>query len=222
MIRTALITGCSRGIGLKIKDLFLAMDYQVIAPNRSELDLADRESVQKFLQGFRQKRIDVLVNNAGENPIKLLPDIDLATWDRIQQINLTSPMMLIQALAPKMAEQNYGRIVNISSIYSGRARAGRGIYSSSKAGLDAITRTAAVEYSAKGVLINSVCPGFIDTELTRKNNSPEQIQKLLERVPFGNLGNTNDVAELVWFLASDKNQFVTGQSWNIDGAFSIA
>lgn len=219
--KTVLITGASRGIGLRIKNRFSSSDWTVLSPSRRELDLSDRDSVTKYLDSLKSP-IDILINNAGENPIHLFSEIDLKVWDQVQQVNLTSPFMLIQRFAPAMAARNFGRIVNISSIYSSQARTGRAAYCASKAALDALTRAAAIEYSAHGVLVNSVCPGFIDTDLTRKNNSMPQIEKLLERVPVGHLGESDSVAELVYFLVSEKNTFISGQCIQIDGGFSIS
>lgn len=221
MAKTVLITGGNRGIGLTIKERFLAEGYRVLSPTRAELNLSERASVHAFLATCAEQ-IDVLINNAAENPIKKIPDIDMATWDYILQTNITAPFQLLQHFAPRMAERRFGRIINISSVYSAQAREGRCMYSCTKAALDALTRTAAIEYSGKGVLINSICPGFIDTELTRKNNSEAVIQELLKRVPVGKLGGTGDIAEFVLFLASEKNGFISGQSLHIDGAFSVA
>lgn len=221
MAKTVFITGGNRGIGLTIKDLFLAKGFKVLAPTRAELNLSERPSVEKFLATC-DERVDILINNAAENPIKKIAEIDLKTWDYILQTNITSPFMLVQHFAPKMAERKFGRIINISSVYSAQARPGRCMYSCTKSALDALTRTTAVEFSAQGVLVNSVCPGFIDTELTRKNNSEAVIQELLKRVPVGKLGKTSDVANFVYFLASEENGFITGQSLHLDGAFSIA
>jgi 3-oxoacyl-[acyl-carrier protein] reductase len=176
--------------------------------------------LEKFLSAFSEP-IDVLVNNAGENPISNLADLELSTWDRVLQTNLTSPLMLVRHFAPLMARQGFGRIVNISSAYSSKARIGRSMYSASKAALDSLTRSAAVEFAGQGILVNSVCPGFIDTELTRKNNNPETIQKLLSRVPAGRLGTQDEIAEVVAWLGSPQNSYTSGQCIHVDGAFSI-
>lgn len=220
-MRTVLITGGARGIGAKIKEAFEGGAYTVIAPSRAELDLADRDSVRTFLEKFGND-IDILINNAGENVIRPIPEIDLSAWDRLLQINLTSPLMLIQHFAPRMAKNNFGRILNISSAYSRKARPGRGMYSCSKAALDALTRTTAVEFAATGVLVNSLCPGFVDTELTRKNNSEEMIRQLVARIPAGRMAQATEIAETALFLASERNTYITGQTIDVDGAFSIA
>jgi len=176
--KIAFITGGSRGIGAAICQAYEAAGFSVVAPKRSELDLSSPESVGRYLATRKDWDIDVLVNNAGENKINSIESISLEDWQRTQTTNLTSAVLLIQAFSRHMAANRWGRIVNISSVYSAQARAGRVAYSASKAGLDAVTRTAAIELGASGILVTSVCPGFVDTELTAKNNSPEKIKEL--------------------------------------------
>ena len=172
MQRTVFITGAKRGIGQQIKGYLLEKGFKVISPDRSELDLSSRSSLETYLSGCNEK-IDILINNAGENTLRKIEEIDYETWDRMMQINVTSPMRLTQFFAPKMAAQNFGRIVNISSVYSPKSRTSRCIYSCTKSALDALTRSSAVEFSKNNVLVNSICPGFVETELTRKNNTEE-------------------------------------------------
>ena len=136
-------------------------------------------------------------------------------------INLTAPFLLIRHFAPRMAERGWGRIVNISSCYSLVSKPGRAGYSASKAGLNGLTRTAALEFSAAGVLVNAVCPGFIETDMTRKNNTPEQIAAICEALPIKRMGNSEEVAAYVYFLGSEQNTYISGQTAVIDGAFLV-
>jgi 3-oxoacyl-[acyl-carrier protein] reductase len=119
-----------------------------------------------------------------------------------------------------MVQNKWGRIVNISSIYSIISRKGRAAYSASKAGLNGFTRTAALEYAGEGILVNSVCPGFVDTDLTRQNNTREQLAELTNHVPLRKLGSPDEIANFVYFLGSEQNQFITGQTIPIDGGFT--
>src|SRR5207247_9010354 len=138
---------------------------------------------------------------------------------RMQTINLTAPLLMIKHFAPIMARQGWGRIVNISSIYSLISRPGRGAYASSKSGLNGLTRTAALEYAEAGILVNAVCPGFFCTDLTRQNNTPAQIEVLRQQVPPKRLGVPDDIASVVFSLGSEQNTFITGQTIVADGGF---
>ena len=217
--RTVLVTGGARGIGRAIAEHYLARGYAVATPGRAELDLASKESIQRFVDAGGAA-VDVLVNNAGENKIGSLEGLDPADWDRILQTNLTAPMLLIRAAARHMAAKGWGRVVNISSCYSMVSRAGRGPYTASKSGLNGLTLTAALEYAARGVLINALCPGFVETDMTRANNSPEQIAALCALVPLGRLAKPDEIARAVYFLGSDQNTFITGQTLVADGGFT--
>jgi NAD(P)-dependent dehydrogenase (short-subunit alcohol dehydrogenase family) len=221
MARRVLITGGSRGIGRALVDRYAAAGYEVIAPTRQELDLATSAAISTYFSQPDRRAVDVLINNAGENRIKAIEALTPDEWQRMLMINLTAPFMLIQQVAPYMARQGWGRIVNISSIYSQVSRAGRSAYGASKAGLNSLTRTAALEYAEHGVLVNAVCPGFIETDLTHQNNTPAQIEMLKQQVPLKRLGTPAEVAELVFHLGSAMNTFQTGQLYVIDGGFLV-
>ena len=118
-----------------------------------------------------------------------------------------------------MVQQGWGRIVNLSSCYSLVSRIGRAAYSSTKSGLNALTRTAALEYAEYNILVNAVGPGFVETDLTHQNNTPEQIQAICQQIPVKRLGRPEEVAELVFYLGTDQNSYITGQLIIIDGGF---
>lgn len=216
--RTALVTGASRGIGEAVAARLTAAGFQVVAPRREELDLASADSIRAFLANAPD--VDVLVNNAGENKVAPIADLALADWQRILDTNLTAAFLLIQHFAPRMAARGWGRIVNVSSCYSFLSRAGRVAYSASKGALNQVTRTAALEYGPRNVLVNAVAPGFVETEMTRRNNNPEQIAHLASQTALGRLARPDEIAELVAFLASEQNSYITGQLVVIDGGFS--
>jgi 3-oxoacyl-[acyl-carrier protein] reductase len=217
--KTALITGASRGIGNAIAKILSQNNIEIITPNRSEMDLSDPVSVEKYLSNINIK-IDILVNNAGINPLSDVENIEFKTFEEVLQVNLISPVMILKHIVPKMKEQKFGRIVNISSIWSKLSKPERLMYSASKAGLDGVTRASAVELAKYNILVNSVAPGFVNTELTKKNNSPEDIAKLSELIPAGRLAEPDEIAEMVYFLCSDKNTYMTGQTIFLDGGFS--
>ena len=214
----ALVTGGSRGIGAAIAEVLTDANWQVLAPTRSELDLSDSGSIDEFL--VDSPKVFGLVLNAGINEPAEIADIDDATWQRTLDTNTASAFRLVRALAPQMAETGGGRIVAVSSAYAGRARMGRAAYGASKAALEALVRSTAVEFASSGVLANAIAPGFVDTELTRANNDASAISTLLERVPVGRLAKPAEVASAVSFLLSPSNTYITGQTIAVDGGWS--
>jgi 3-oxoacyl-[acyl-carrier protein] reductase len=214
----ALVTGGSRGIGAAIAEVLSDASWQVLAPTRSELDLSDSDSIDEFL--VDSPKVFGLVLNAGINEPAEIADIDDATWQRTLDINTASAFRLVRALAPQMAETGGGRIVAVSSAYARRTRMGRAAYGASKAALEALVRSTAVEFASSGVLANAIAPGFVDTELTRANNDASAISALLERVPVGRLAKPAEVASAVSFLLSPSNTYITGQTIAVDGGWS--
>ena len=220
MNKTVLITGASRGIGKACAELFLAQGYIVLCPSRNELDLLSEKSIRDYVSNLKQP-IDVLINNAGINPLGVVGEIDFKNAYQLMDTNFWAPVLLTDLLAPKMRDQGYGRIVNISSIWSGVTKAGRAMYASSKAAINAFTRTAAIEFASSNVLVNAVAPGYVNTELTKLNNTLEQISIIKSNLPINRLAEPSEIAELIYFLASEKNSFVTGQTIFADGGYSI-
>ena len=194
--RTALVTGGSRGIGRAVVTRFEELGARVLAPTRAELDLADAAAVEAYAAALDEP-VDVLVNNAGINP---LAGIDELTDDVLAEtlaVNLTAPLRLCRALAPGMASRGYGRIVNVSSVWTVIGKARRLPYTVSKTGLNGLTRALAVELAPRGVLVNAVAPGIVATELTRHNNTPEQLAALVEQIPLGRLAEAAERLSLI-------------------------
>lgn len=219
MKKNVFITGTSRGIGRAIAQRFKDNGFNIIAPGRNDMDLSYAESVLDYLRLHPDLSVDILVNNAGENRLSPINQLSLNQWRMIHAVNLDSPLLLIKEFSRNMMEKKWGRIVNISSFYSLVTREARAAYSSSKAALNALTRTACLEYGPYNVLINSVCPGFVSTEMTTRNNSEEEIELLCKQIPLGRLAKPSEIAELVYFLCSERNTYITGQSIVIDGGF---
>ncbi len=218
-MRRVLVTGASRGIGKATAERFRRVGYDVVTPTRVELDLSSIDSVGAYVAQNKGLELDILINNAGENKVRLIKDLPVEDWQQIITTNLTAPFMLIRHVTDYMMSKRWGRIVNISSVYSLVSRGGRAAYSASKAGLNALTRTAALEYAEFNILVNSVCPGFVDTEMTRQNNSPEQISALCRQIPMNRLGTPEEVADFVFYLGSEQNTYITGQTLIFDGGF---
>lgn len=217
-MRKALITGASRGIGKAIKTLFEERGIIVYAPGRKEMDVASNTSIKEYINNIGE--VDILVNCAGIND---LASIEEMSEDKLQdtlQVNLISQALLIKLIAPGMKKNNYGRIVNFASIWCDFSKERRVMYSVSKAGVKGLTTAAAVELSKYNILVNAVAPGFVNTEMTSKNNTPEQIDALANALPIKRLAEPKEIAEFVYFLASENNSFITGQTIFIDGGFS--
>jgi 3-oxoacyl-[acyl-carrier protein] reductase len=216
----ALVTGGSRGIGAAIVAELTGRGVRVLAPSRQELDLADPTSVSRFAAAHRDVGVEILVNNAGINPISALENVTEDAWTQTYEVNLHAPFRLIQAFAPGMKERRWGRIVNISSIFSLVTKEKRAPYAATKSGLNGLTRTAAVELAPSGILVNAVCPGYVETELTWQNNSPADLQQVAAAIPLRRLAQPEEIARLVAFFCSEENTYITGQLLVIDGGFT--
>ena len=219
-LRTALVTGGARGIGAAIARRLEDSGYRIIAPPRTALDLASPASIDAYLAAHGSQAVDVLVNNAGINTLRAIPEIDAHTWGEMLQVNLSAALRLTQAFAPGMAERGCGRILNVVSIFALVTRERRAAYSMTKAALGALTRTAAVEFGPRGVLVNALAPGYVDTELTRRNNPPDAIAAIEATIPLRRMAQASELAEVAAFLVSDANSYLTGQTVVVDGGFT--
>ena len=217
--RVALVTGASKGIGRAVAEVFRANGAIVLAPPRSELDLSSNKSIDKYLAGLREK-VEILVNNAGINPLGSAEDFSDEDLASVLQVTLTGPMRLIRGLLPAMRAAGYGRIVNISSVWSLVSKPRRFAYSTAKAGVNGMTRAAAVECARYGVLVNAVAPGYVNTELTRKNNSESELRAIAGAIPLQRLAEPEEIAAVAAFLASSKNACITGQTIAADGGYT--
>lgn len=204
-----LVTGGSRGIGRAIVALFIEEGHDVYSPTREELDLA---------KDFKLMRcdFDIVINNGGINPLKNIEQIN----DReVMQVNYQAPLSIVQQCIPYMVAKGYGRIINIGSIWIGLSMPKRLAYSASKNAVHALTKSIVAEYGDKGVLANTISPGFIATDLTYQNNTESQIQHIKDKVPLKRLGTPQEVAKLVYQLTVE-NSFIAGQNIIIDGGYS--
>jgi len=217
---TVLITGGARGIGAAISSVIAAQGHRIIAPPRAELDLSDPASVENWIAANRDLPVDILINNAGINVLNAISDITIESWQSMLQTNLTSALRLIQTFAPVMEKGKWGRILNVSTIFSLVTKERRAAYSMTKAALNALTRSAAVEYGPSGILVNALAPGYVDTALTRQNNSPEAIAAITETIPLRRMAQPEELARTAAFLVSEDNSYLTGQTLLVDGGFT--
>ena len=236
--RVAIVTGAARGLGRAAAGRLLELGARVAvnvrdAGRAAEVaaalgagalavpgDVADADGppsiVRRTLEAFG--RVDILVNNAAYARPARFADLTADEWRRALEVNLTAPFLLTQAALPSMQRQGYGRIVNISSS-AGRtvSTLGGAHYTASKAGLLGLTRGAAKELGQFGITVNAICPGMIDTELTRETASPELLERLAAGYPVPRLGTAREVADLICFVASEEAGYITGASFDITG-----
>lgn len=237
--KIALVTGGAQGIGKAICETLAAFGGTVIvsdlnlsgaektaselsdkgyAASAAEVNVADADSVKRMAADIRSQygKLDILVNNAGITRDTLLIRMKDADWDAVLSVNLKGVFQCMKAVLPMMSKQRYGRIINISSIVGVIGNAGQANYAASKAAVIGLTKTVAREYAARGITVNVVAPGFIETAMTA--DLPEAIQAdLKKQIPQGKLGQPSDIADAVCFFASDQAAYVTGQVLHVNG-----
>jgi 3-oxoacyl-[acyl-carrier protein] reductase len=241
--RVALVTGSSRGIGkaiaLKLSEAGANVVVNDSSGNAGEVSeqiklngkqsiacVADVSSSAEVNAMVEQTvgtfgKIDILVNNAGIIRDQLLLKMTDAEWESVLDVNLKSVFFCTRAVIKYMLKQRYGRIINISSVVGLIGNVGQANYASAKAGIIGFTRSVAREVAPRGITVNAVAPGFIDTGMTQRLTD-EQKQTLLTRIPLGYLGSPEDVASTVVFLASDEARYITGQVLSVDGGMRMA
>jgi len=217
--RNALVTGAARGIGAAVKTKLSQLGMTLLTPSREELDLLSNTSIDAYLASM-DRPVDVLVNNAGINYLANLEEIAIDKLETMLQVNLVAPIRLTQGIISKMKANKYGRIVNISSIFGIVSKERRLVYSATKAGLIGITKTLALELGRSNILVNAVAPGYVMTELTKQNNTVQELEKISQTIPVGRMAEPDEIAEVVAFLCSDNNTYVTGQTIVVDGGFT--
>ena len=217
--KTALITGTSRGIGSSIKEILQNDEIKILSPSRNELDLSSSESINKFLSEISED-IDIIVNNAGILKVGKAEEFSIKDFQDILQVNVLAPFQIISGIVGGMKRKKFGRIVNISSIWGEKSKSGRSIYSTSKAALNALTKSFAVEFAEHNILVNSIAPGYIETDMMKQYNSEKELDVIKNSIPMKRFGKKTEISELVKFLCSEKNSYITGQILTIDGGFA--
>lgn len=233
--KTILITGSSRGIGSAIARLAKIYGANVILHGKTEseelknlseeikspyffCDVADEEKIKLAIKGFGH--IDILVNNAGINPSKTFMSLTNDDWRRIFEVNVIGSINFVRTVLPRMIEKKSGKIINIASVKGCLHIVGKPAYAASKSAIMRITSSMAEEFAPFNILVNAVAPGFTETDMIRSTMSP-QIQGQIDKIPLKRMAEPNEIAEVVLFLASDKSNYITGQTLIVDGGYSI-
>ncbi len=237
--QVAVVTGGTRGIGKAIAEELAGKGVNLVVSARNgdaarevaaslsatgvkaigmRLDVTNSEEVERVFEEIRNEfsRIDILVNNAGITKDGLLMRMKEDAWDAVLDTNLKGVFLCSREVIKDMAKQRYGRIINITSVAAFMGNPGQANYSASKAGIVGFTKTVAKEYAGRGITVNAVAPGFIETAMTDilPENIKEEMKKL---IPLGRFGTVEDIANAVIFLASVESGYITGQVIHVNG-----
>jgi len=240
----AIVTGSTKGIGLGIAKILAQKGAQVVVIGTNEerakacvemlkeegatksfyktMDVANFNSVHEGIEEILSKcgQIDILVNNAGITKDNLLMKISEEDWDQVLNVNLKSAYNFCHALIRPMMRAKSGKIINISSVVGLTGNMGQVNYSASKAGLIGLTKSLAKEVATRGITVNAIAPGFIETDMT--GQLKEEIQQaILDSIPMKKMGQVEDIANCVHFLASNKSDYITGQVITVDGGMTM-
>lgn len=238
--KIALVTGASRGIGRSIAELLAERGAKVVGTATSKegaeaissylgdkgkgyvLNVTDTESIDSTLSKIRAEfgEIDILVNNAGITSDNLLLRMKKEEWDRVVDTNLTSIFSLSKAIMRSMMKKRYGRIISVGSVIGTLGNIGQANYAAAKAGVIAFSKSLAREVATRGITVNVVSPGFIETDMTRALTD-EQQAGILANVPVGRLGDAKEIASAVAFLASDEAAYITGETLHVNGGMGM-
>jgi len=221
LMKKLFITGGDRGIGAAIAKRFRDHGYEIIMPTRQDMNLLSLTSIENYFKKNINMEVDCLVNNAGINPLAEIQDIKNSDLIDTVNVNLIAPLLITRALTYGMKKRGYGRIINIGSIWGVVSKEKRCVYSMTKNGIHGITSTLAVELGKYNILVNTVCPGYVNTELTKKNVPLKEAKKIYGEIPLGRFAEPEEIAEIVYYLGSDKNTYMTGQKIVVDGGFTV-
>jgi acetoacetyl-CoA reductase len=235
MARVAIVTGGTRGIGRSITEALHGAGYKVAANYAGNAEAAEQFTKETGIRAYRFDvssyaacadgvksieadlgPVDVLVNNAGITRDAVLHRMKPEQWGEVIATNLTSCFNMCRLVIDGMRERNFGRIVNIGSINGQAGQYGQVNYAAAKSGIHGFTKALAQEGAAKGITVNAIAPGYIDTDMVRAV-PPNVLEKIVARVPVGRLGGANEIARGVLFLVSDEGAFITGSTLSING-----
>ena len=238
--RKVLITGSSRGIGKKIAEDFISLGAEVLITGTNEsllstvkkelgpkchsfpCDFFNPKEIEMLIDQASDKlgSVDTLVNNAGITRDSLFLRMSMMDWQEVINVNLNSVMQISQLAIKSMIKNRFGRIINISSIVGTTGNPGQSNYAAAKAGLVGFSKSLALEVASRGITVNNIAPGYIQTDMTNKLTD-KQKDAILERIPARKLGVPADVSNLAIFLSSSRADYITGQTFHINGGMAM-
>ena len=238
--RKVLITGSSRGIGKKIAEDFISLGAEVLITGTNEsllstvkkelgpkchsfpCDFFNPKEIEMLIDQASDKlgSVDTLVNNAGITRDSLFLRMSMLDWQEVINVNLNSVMQLSQMVIKSMIKNRFGRIINISSIVGTTGNPGQANYAAAKAGLVGFSKSLALEVASRGITVNNIAPGYIQTDMTNKLTD-KQKEAILERIPARKLGVPADISNLAIFLSSSRADYITGQTFHINGGMAM-
>ncbi|NOH73431.1 SDR family oxidoreductase [Vibrio pectenicida] len=232
-MKNVLISGANRGIGLATANIFKSSGFNVIATARKssdieylnqngfisyKLDVTESSSIDELYSQLKDRDLlpDILINNAGIAHVSLLSTMDEAQLEKTLDVNLKGSMLLTKKFIRNMSKQKFGRIINVSSILSSYPQKGFAAYAASKAGLEAFSRVTALEYADKGITVNCIAAGFVNTDMIKDLTNSDVLKS---QIPIKSIAEAHDIADSIFYLASQKN--ITGEVLQSNGGLMM-
>ncbi|GEM75329.1 SDR family NAD(P)-dependent oxidoreductase [Vibrio sagamiensis] len=237
MKKTIMITGCSRGIGFELCSYFLSKGFCVIGTARKKEDLEKlknlgvdafqyeankEECIENLASQIKAKYdcIDILINNVGVAKINLIEEVNFEDFNEVMNVNFKSTFFITSKLAHLIKKSKYGRIINISSILSSMPQKGFSCYSASKSAMESYTKSAALEFALHGVTVNTIAPGFVETEMLKVIDS-KNLSRMKKSIPLRRFCSPHEISYLVEFLISEQAGYITGTVISINGGMNL-